>query len=139
MLLQIIINFILFSLVFVCIYVYFSRIKIDIMKEKVNNRAIYAIYGSPEDLRKAEKYLMKYNYTGVLSNEGARVANSDPKTPLKYQWIIVYGASREYAYRFGNPTEGRKDSPPVIHAMGVKRRLKKDRIVNTEVKRFNIN
>jgi len=109
------------------------------MKEKVNNRAIYAIYGSPKELRKAEKLLTKAGYSGVLSNEGARVANSDPKSPLIYQWIIVYGASKEYAYRFGNPTEGRRESPPVIHALELKKRLKRDSKVSPDVKRFKLN
>lgn len=108
------------------------------MKEKVNNRAIYAIYGIPKELRKAEKLLMKAGYSGVLSNEGARVTNSDPNSQLKFQWIIVYGASKEYAYRFSNATEGRRDAPPVIHALELKKRLKRDSKVSTDVKRFKI-
>jgi len=108
------------------------------MKEKINNRAIYAIYGSPKELRKAEKHLTKSGYSGVLSNEGARVANSDPNTPLVYQWIIVYGAAKDYAYRFSNPTEGRREAPPIIHALELKTRLKRDRKVKTDVKRFKI-
>lgn len=109
------------------------------MKEKVNNRAVYAIYGSPKELRKAEGFLTQAGYSGVLSNEAARVANLDTRTPLIYQWIIVYGASKEYAYRFSNPTEGRRDSPPVIYALELKSRLKRDSKVAIEVKRFNIN
>jgi hypothetical protein len=108
------------------------------MKEKVNNRAIYAIYGSPKELKKAEKLLVKYGFDGVLSNEGARAANFDPRSQIKYQWIIVYGAAEEYAYRFSNPTEGKKDAPPIIHTSELRKRLKRDSKVKTDVKRFKI-
>jgi hypothetical protein len=109
------------------------------MKEKVNNRAIYAIYGTPKELIKAEKRLTKAGYSGVMSNEGARLANLDTKSPLIYQWIIVYGAAKEYAYRFSNPTEGRKDAPPIIHALDIRKALKRDSKVSTDVKRFKLN